>query len=157
MNKRSSYKRKTKGKTDYKKRLSLLKSRKPRLVIRKSSKNIQLQLVEYANNGDRIQISSHSNQLKKLGWGHHNGNISSAYLTGLILGLKAKSKNVKEAVLDIGLNRSVRGSVLYAALKGAVESGLNIAHSKEVLPKEEIIESKDGFKEMKEKILKQKW
>ncbi len=156
-NKTKLYRRKMEGKTDYKKRLLLLKSRKPRLVIRKSLRNIQLQLVSYSKNGDRILISSHSNQLKKFGWKHHNGNLSSAYLTGLILSLKANSKNIKEAVLDLGLNRSVKGSVLYSALKGATETGLNVSHSKEILPQGKIIESKEGFKETKEKILKEKW
>lgn len=145
------------GKTDYKKRLSLLKSRKPRLIIRKSLRNIQLQLALYEKNGDKILISSHSNQLRSFGWRHHNGNVQSAYLTGLILGLKAKSKNIKEAVLDLGLARSVKGSILYAALKGATESGLNVPHSKDILPEEKRIASKEGFKEAKEKILTGKW
>jgi len=145
------------GKTDYKKRLLLLKSRKPRLVIRKSLRNIQLQMISYGKDGDKVIVSSHSNQLKKFGWKYHNGNLSAAYLTGLIFGLKAKSKNIKEAVLDIGLYRSIKGSVLFAALKGAIESGLAIPHSKEILPDEKRIENKDGFKEVKEKILKEKW
>jgi len=145
------------GKTDYKKRLLLLKSKKPRLVIRKSLRNIQLQMISYGKDGDKVIVSSHSNQLKKFGWKYHNGNLSAAYLTGLIFGLKAKSKNIKEAVLDIGLYRSIKGSVLFAALKGAIESGLAIPHSKEILPDEKRIENKDGFKEVKEKILKEKW
>jgi|SRR3989344_2260491 len=157
MNKRTSYRRKMEGKTDYKKRLLLLKSRKPRLVIRKSLRNIQLQMISYGKDGDKVIVSSHSNQLKKFGWKYHNGNLSAAYLTGLIFGLKAKSKNIKEAVLDIGLYRSIKGSVLFAALKGAIESGLAIPHSKEILPDEKRIENKDGFKEVKEKILKEKW
>ena len=158
-NKIKLYRRKIEGKTDYKKRLLLLKSRKLRLVIRKSLRNVQLQLVNYAANGDKILFSSHSNQLKKFGWKQHNGNLSSAYLTGLIFGLKAKSRNVKEAVLDLGLSRAVKGSVLYAALKGATatETGLSIPHSKEILQVEKRIESKEGFKEVKEKILKEKW
>ncbi len=151
------YRRKMEGKTDYKKRLALLKSRSPRLVIRKSLRNVQLQLVHYAKDGDKILVSSHSNQLKKFGWNYHNGNSSSAYLTGLILGLKAKSKNIKEAVLDLGLNKSVKGYVLYAALKGATETGLNVPHSEDVLPNGNKIENKEGFKEFKEKILKEKW
>ena len=145
------------GKTDYKQRLRLLKSRKPRLVVRKSLRNIQLQLIDYVAKGDKILVSSHSNQLKKFGWKRNYGNSSSAYITGLILGLKAKSKNIKEAVLDLGLNRSVKGSVLYAALKGATENGLNVPHSEDILPKEKFLEGKEGIKDTKEKILKEKW
>ncbi|MBI2507590.1 50S ribosomal protein L18 [Candidatus Woesearchaeota archaeon] len=157
MDKNVSYRRKREGKTDYKNRLSLLKSRKPRLIIRKSLRNVQLQLATYNKQGDKVMVSSHSNQLKKFGWASHKGNLQAAYLTGLMLGLKAKSKNVKEAVLDLGLARSVKGSVLYAALKGAIDSGLNVPHSKDIIPEEKKIAGKDGFKETKEKILKEKW
>ena len=47
--------------------------------------------------------------------------------------------------MDLGLARSVKGSVLYAALKGATESGLNVPHSKDILPEEKRIASKEGF------------
>ena len=157
MNKMMPYRRKKEGKTDYKKRLSLLKSRKPRLIIRRSLRNMQLQLAIYEKHGDKILISSHSSQLKRFGWNNHNGNVQAAYLTGLILGLKAKSKSIKEAVLDLGLARSVKGSVLYAALKGAIDSGLNVPHSEDILPEESGMARKEGFKEIKEKILKEKW
>ena len=43
----SYFKRKRLGITDYKKRLSLLLSNKPRLVIRKSLKHINVQIIEY--------------------------------------------------------------------------------------------------------------
>ena len=59
--------------------------------------------------------------------------------------------------MDLGLARSVKGSILYAALKGATESGLNVPHSKDILPEEKRIASKEGFKEAKEKILTGKW
>ncbi|MBI2106329.1 50S ribosomal protein L18 [Candidatus Woesearchaeota archaeon] len=153
----SIYNRRRKGKTDYRKRIILLKSRIPRLVIRKSLNNIELQLVSYDKEGDKILVSAHSNQLKKLGWNHHRGNLSSAYLTGLIIGKKAKTKNISKAVLDIGFRRSISGSVIYAALKGAIEADLNVPHSKEIFPDDKRIESKSGFKEIKEKILKEKW
>ncbi len=157
MNKKIQYRRKKKGVTDYKKRLSLLKSGNPRLVIRKSLRNIQLQLTAYHKDGDKILASSHSNQLSKLGWGLHRGNIQAAYLTGLMLGMRAKSKGIKDAVLDLGLARSIKGSVLYAALKGAVDSGMSIPHSKDILPEEKRLAGKEGFKEIKERILKEKW
>lgn len=157
MHKKTLFRRKSEGKTSYRNRLRLLVSRKPRLVIRKSLNNVLFQITEYSDKGDKILISAHSNQLKKIGWNGHKGNMASAYLTGLICGLKAKSKNIKEAVLDLGLSPSIKGSVLYAGLKGAVDSGLLIPHSSEVFPKTEVLERKGNFKEIKEKILKQKW
>ena len=47
--------RRREGKTDYRKRLRLLRSRKIRMVVRKSLKNTQVQLVEYKE-GDLIQV-----------------------------------------------------------------------------------------------------
>tara|TARA_B100000315_G_scaffold180384_1_gene169197 strand:- start:268 stop:699 length:432 start_codon:yes stop_codon:yes gene_type:complete len=134
MPKKTLFRRKREGKTDYNKRLNLLKYQKPRLVIRKSLNNVSIQFIDYIPTGDKVLISTHSNQLKKLGWKSHKGNVSSAYLTGLIGGLKAKSKNIETAVLDLGLNPSIKGSVLYAALQGVLDAELEVPHSKEVLP-----------------------
>lgn len=156
-----SFKRKRKGKTDYKKRLSLLKSNKLRFVIRKSLKNILTQIIKYEPNGDKILISAHSNQLKKLGWNFNKSNTPSAYLTGLLCGLKAKKQNINEAILDLGLSPSIKNSVNYAAVKGALDAGLKISISKEILPQENRIDGSfiskqvnQNFIEIKNKILK---
>ena len=50
--------------------------------------------------------------------------------------------NEKEAVLDIGLNVSTKGSRIYAALKGVVDSGINIPHSPEIFPSEDRLAGK---------------
>lgn len=136
------YKRKLEGKTDYRKRISLLKSGKLRLVIRKSLKNIWAQLVQFDQEGDKVLLSTHSNELKKYGWSLAKRNIPAAYLTGLLIGHKAKQKGIKEAILDIGFYRSVKGAVIYALLKGAIDAGLNIPHSKEIFPTEDRIKGK---------------
>ena len=125
-------------KTDYHRRLRLLKSRKPRIVVRKSVKNVICQVVEYHIAGDKTLFSADSKELSKFGWDAGTGNIPAAYLTGLLCGVRAKKK-VKEAVLDSGLYRSTKGNRLYAALKGAVDGGLNVPHSEEVLPNEDRI------------------
>lgn len=142
------FKRKRQGKTDYKKRLALLKSRKLRFVVRKSLKNILIQIVKYEPDGDKILVSAHSNQLKKFGWKSHKGNKQSAYLTGLLAGVKAKKQNINEAILDLGLTPSIKNSVCYAAVKGAIDAGLKIPSSKEILPN---ITSKE-IDEIKNKI-----
>lgn len=136
---KTPHRRRKEGKTDYRARLKLLKSRKPRLIIRKSSNNIICQLVDYKVDGDITLASAHSTELKKLGWKGHTGNLPAAYLTGLLFGTKAKTK---EDVFDIGLQGSVKGSRLYAALKGAVDAGLNIPHSGDILPKPDRISGK---------------
>ena len=39
-------------------------------------------------------------------------------------------------IMDVGLHPPIRGSKLYAALKGAVDAGLEVPHIPEVLPDE---------------------
>ena len=130
------YRRKRKGLTDYKKRLNMLKSKKDRLVVRLSNKHILVQLVRYSQNGDIILSSAHSAELKKFGWAYNTSNMPATYLTGLLCGLRAKSKDIKEAILDNGLLVSVPGNKLYSVLKGAIDSGLYIPHDESVLPSE---------------------
>ena len=156
-----SYKRKIR--TDYRKRLSLLKSNKLRLVVRKALNNVLLQIVKYEANGDKILVTAHSTILKKYGWNYHKGNLPSAYLTGIICGKLAKKKDIHEVILDIGLARSIKGSVQYAAVKGVIDSGLKINCSEDVFPKEDKLSGKTisddvhkKFLEIKGKILGEK-
>ena len=154
------HRRRREKKTNYKKRLALIRSRKPRLVIRKRLNNISIQFINFNPKGDETIASAFSTELKKLGWKFSLGNIPSAYLTGLLAGNKAKGK-VKEAVLDIGLQTSIKGSRIYSALKGVLDSGINVKHSENILPTEERIKGlhiseavSKNFEEVKEKILK---
>lgn len=135
------FKRRMERKTNYRKRLALLKSGKVRLVIRKSLSNISVQLVNFNPSGDQTVVSAVSSELKKFGW-TKTGNIPAAYLTGLLAGKKAREKNVTEAVLDIGVQTSTKGSRIYAALKGVLDAGMNIPHSKDILPSEDRINGK---------------
>lgn len=157
------FRRKREGRTNYKKRLKLLLSNLPRLVIRKANKNISVQIVEYANQGDRVVLSAHSGELEKFGWALNKGNLPSAYLTGLLAGQKAMEKNIKKAVLDIGLGSSTKGNRIYAALKGVVDSGIEVPHDAGVLPSDERIKgqhissfiksAKTQFSEYKQKSI----
>ena len=117
----------------------MLASTKPRLVIRKTSKNIIAQIIDFDQKGDKIIASAYSRELQKFGWNFSGNNISSAYLTGLLCGIRAVKKKVKEVILDIGLYTSIKGSIIYAVLKGALDSNLQIPHSKDILPDEKRI------------------
>ena len=126
------------GRTDYKRRLALLKSQKPRLVVRLSNNNTNVQFIEYDATGDRVQGSAQALDLKALGWKDvHTGNLPAAYLTGLLAGRRAKKAGVDEAVLDLGHQRPLAGSRVFAALAGVVEAGVTVPHSPDVLPGEE--------------------
>ena len=135
------HRRRREGKTDYKKRLRLLKSKTTRLIVRKSANNIVCQLTNYTKTGDIVVTSSSSQELKNFGWTFHTGNLPAAYLTGLLCGVRGKEKT-KKAILDTGLFPSVGGTRIYSALKGAVDGGLEVPHSEEIFPSPERLNGK---------------
>ena len=128
------------GRTDYRRRLRLLKSRKTRIVVRKSNKNITIQFVEYSPEGDKINISVVSNDLiKNHNWKYSVSSTPAAYLTGLIAGKKALDKGIKEGILDIGRYRPTKGNKLFAALKGVVDAGIQCPYDEIMIPSEDRI------------------
>lgn len=133
------FRRKRLGETDYKKRLKTLLSGKPRLVVRKSLNNTIVQIMEYSEKGDKTILALSSKSLDGYGWKANKGNLPSAYLLGLLLGRRAKKQEITELVLDMGLNKSVKGSRIYAVLKGVIDAGINVPHSKDILPSEDRI------------------
>jgi len=134
---RVPFRRRREGKTNYHKRLRLLKSKKPRLVVRKTLNHHIAQIVVYDPKGDRTVVSAHTRELiRDFGWKGHTGNTPSAYLLGLLLGYRAKKAGIEEAILDTGLHPPTRGSSIFAVLKGAVDAGLNVPHSEEIFPED---------------------
>ena len=131
------YRRKREGKTNYNKRRDMLKTSRVRLVVRPTLKNIIVQLVEYQPAGDKIVAGVTSLALDKLGWTVHKGNLPAAYLTGYLLGKRAVKKGITEAVLDTGLIQPVRGSKIYACVKGMRDAGVDVPVDEKVLPSEE--------------------
>jgi len=131
------FRRRREERTNYKKRLALLKSGKLRLVVRKTNNNSIVQVVKYAQAGDECLVVAQSGELRKLGWTRHTGNLPAAYLTGYLCGKKAKKQSLLEAVLDIGLLTPVHGSTIFAVLRGVVDSGVGVACDKEVFPSDE--------------------
>ncbi len=133
------YRRRLEGKTNYKKRLALLKSKRDRLVIRKTNKYILIQVVKFTPQGDKVLFSTTSKELAKFGWQASFKSVPAAYLTGLLMGKKIKGK-VESLILDIGVQE--KSNKLFAALKGVVDSGIEIPHNPEVLPSEDMIQGK---------------
>ena len=131
------FRRKRQGRTYYKKRMRILLSSRPRFVVRKSLRDIKASIVEYGVKGDKVMLTVSSKALKNFGWKGDNGNLSSAYLVGFLAGKKSVEKGIKEAIFDLGFSNSIRGSRLYAALAGAIDSGLKIPFDQEILPSKE--------------------
>ncbi len=118
------FRRRREALTNYKKRFALVKSGAARVVIRKSNKRITAQITAYGEEGDRTLAHADSGELRRYGW-PSRANRPTAYLTGLLLGRKAKS--VKEAlILDIGLSSPVPGSIPFVFAKGCIDAGLKV-------------------------------
>lgn len=136
------FRRKREGKTNYKKRIAYLTSDVPRLVIRRSLKNITAQIIQYEPQGDRVLAAATSEHIKKLGWKYSGNSIPACYLVGFLAGKKSKDAKINEANLDIGLYAPVKGSRLFAALKGALDAGLKVNHDVSVLPNPDRLKGK---------------
>jgi large subunit ribosomal protein L18 len=131
------FRRRKEGRTDYYARLKLLLSDTPRMVVRKTNRQIIIQLVVPEVEGDRTLVSAYSQELVELGYQGSTSSTPAAYLTGMLFAKKALAAGYDEAVLDIGLARAQKGARVFAALKGAVEAGLEVPHGEEILPDDE--------------------
>ena len=133
---RLAFRRRREGKTDYRRRRALLLSGLPRMVVRPTLKNIHVQIIETGEGGDRSIACASSKELKRFDWRGGTGNIPAAYLTGLLAGRRAVAKGISRAVLDIGPRGATAGSRAFAALKGALDAGLELPHGDGILPQE---------------------
>ncbi|MEM3781566.1 MAG: 50S ribosomal protein L18 [Candidatus Micrarchaeaceae archaeon] len=118
--KKLAFRRRREGKTNYAKRLALVKSGMYRLVVRSTNRRIIGQIIEYRPEGDRVVASAESNELEKLGWPSRS-NRPTAYLTGMLLAKKFKQNG--ECILDIGLRSNTKGSVPFVFAKGFADAG----------------------------------
>lgn len=116
--------RRAKSLTDYKRRIELLKGGMDRLVVRKTNRYVIMQVIEYKENGDVVTASANSKELAKYGW-EPRRNIPTAYLTGILLSKRIKNKD-SEIVLDMGLYKPVKNSLIFAAAKGCIDSGMKL-------------------------------
>ena len=130
------FRRRREGKTDYYARTRLVVSESPRLVVRKTNRHIIVQMVVAEPVGDRVLVTATSGELPEYGYTGGLSNTPAAYLTGMLCGVRAGEAGYESAVLDIGLHRATKGARVFAALRGAVDAGLDIAHTEDILPDE---------------------
>lgn len=136
------FRRKRTLKTNYKKRLSYLKSGLTRLVVRLTSKDALVQFVNYGDDGDKVLVTINYASLRKLGWKHHGGNVPTAYLCGLLAAKKASGDVTSEVIADFGMCHALPKSRIFAAVKGALDGGANIIVDDKSLPDENRISGK---------------
>ncbi|MBD3209848.1 50S ribosomal protein L18 [Candidatus Micrarchaeota archaeon] len=148
--------RRREEKTNYRRRLAQIKAGKTRMVVRRSNKNIAVQFVNFDPAGDRTVAAVDGRHLEKEYKWPSKRNVWTAYLAGLEAGRKAQEKGVKEFILDMGMYTPSKGSVVFAALKGAVDSGLKTDFDKEMVPEDKLSSPpesyKSKFEELKGKI-----
>jgi len=132
-----AFRRRREGRTDYYQRTKLVVADAPRMVVRRTNRHILVQLVTAEMDGDKTLVSANSAELEKYGYTGATANTPAAYLTGLLFAAKAKKAGQDRAILDIGLNRATPGARVFAALKGAVDAGLEIPHGEGIVPSEE--------------------
>ncbi len=162
MSLRTILRRRRECKTDYKARMSLIKSSLPRIVIRKTNKYLIIQLVESAQAQDKVLITTYSKELTKYGLDEKYlgslKSVSAAYLSGLLMAKKIKKGKY---IIDLGMAINKFGGRLSAVIKGLIDGGLDINANEKIFPSQERIngehlkkEVKDNLNKVKENILK---
>lgn len=162
---KTQFKRRLNQKTNYKKRLAILKSKKDRFVIRVSNTLVRAQIIRYNTDGDKTLITVTSKELLGLGYMSNLKNTPAIYLTALLACQKAKKQNITEVVFDLGARNYKSKNKIFAALKAIVDSGIDCPYNEKAFPDENRIDGtafKDylkkpidvEFKTVKEKILK---
>ncbi|MFA5746339.1 MAG: 50S ribosomal protein L18 [archaeon] len=160
-----AFKRRREQKTDYKKRLAVLKSKQDRFVLRVTNSLVKAQIIRYDKDGDKTVVSATSRELVVLGYTGALKNTPAVYLTALLLSAKAKKANIKEVIYDLGAKNYKSGNKIFAGLKAIVDSGLVCPYNEKAFPTKDRIEGKTmaeylkkpvdkEFTIVKEKILK---
>jgi len=153
---RTMKRRRKERKTDYKLRKGLLKSGIPRIVVRRTNKYFIAQVAETDEAQDKIIAGVTSKDLLKKGWdAKMKGSLKSipaGYLTGLLLAKKLKKGRY---ITDLGLARTIRGSRIFAVVRGLIDGGLDISADESAFPSEESLNGehlKDDLKKMIAKV-----
>lgn len=131
---RVAYRRRREAKTNYRIRRIMAPSGRTRFVVRASNKHIIVQLITSKIVGDVVHTQANSSELQKYGWLGGKKNTSAAYLLGLLAGRKALSLGIDAAILDLGLAPPTKGAKVFAAVKGALDAGLEIPCDRDIIP-----------------------
>jgi len=134
---------------------------KYRMIVRFSNSDVCCQIAYARLEGDIVIGAAYSHELPRYGVKVGLTNYAAAYCTGLLLARRILQKfqldtvyegnteingemyNVEDnddgpgafrACLDVGLARTSTGAKVFAAMKGAVDGGLDIPHSEKRFP-----------------------
>jgi len=158
---RTQKRRRKENRTDYLKRLKLLKGNKPRIVFRRTNKFIISEYVTSHEAQDKIVFGFDSRRLNEYGWPKNaQGSLKSttaAYLTGYLMGKSVIKQKLENPIVDTGMNRTIHKNKIYGFIKGLIDSGIKMECKKEFFPEEnrikgEHLKNKIPFSEIKSKI-----
>ena len=153
--------RRRESKTDYAKRIKLLKGNSPRIIFRKTNRYLITQYVVSKEAKDYIKLGTNSKELLKFGWPKEFAgslkSISAAYLLGLLMSKKIKEKKLEEAIIDFGMIKMLHKTKTYGFLKGLKDGGLDLSCKEEFFPDEkrikgEHLKNKIPFEEILNRI-----
>ena len=138
--------RRRENKTDYGKRIKLLKGGVPRIVFRKSNRYIIAQYVTSRQAQDKVKFGVSSKDLISYSWPKENQgslkSIPAAYLTGFLMGKKITTKALETPIIDFGMSRMLYKTRTFAFLKGIIDSGIKIDSKDEIFPEQNRIQGK---------------
>lgn len=139
--------RRKENKTDYHKRISLLKGGIPRVTFRKTNRYIIAEYVTSKEAQDSVVFGVTSRILLNHGWPEDMQgslkSLSAAYLTGFYLGKQIVHKKLETPIIDIGMIRNVNKGKVFAFIKGIVDSGVKAKHEEKTFPDEDRIKGKN--------------
>lgn len=96
-----------------------------------------VQIISYDPDGDKVIAQARTQELESMGWKGSTSNIPASYLAGLLAGVRAKEDGVTQAVVDLGMQNASHGGRLFAAVKGAIDAGIESSVGEGAFPSEE--------------------
>ncbi|MCA9487669.1 MAG: hypothetical protein KC516_01770 [Nanoarchaeota archaeon] len=140
-------KRRIERKTDYKRRMNLLKGNVPRLVFRRTNTRLLAQYVSSEEAKDKIIFGVDTKALMNYGWPKEfSGSLKSipaAYLLGYLSAKKINDSKLEMPIVDLGMIRVLPKTKVFGFLKGLVDGGVKTTEKSEKFPEEERIQGKN--------------
>jgi len=147
------FRRKREGKTNYDRRIKLLKSNQIRLLVSYGSKDIRAQAIKFNLKGDEVLADANAKSLKGFGWDFSCSNLPASYLFGYYFGKLLIEKGISTVIFDTGIVTPKSGGKYYSFAKGIIDSKVSMDVNPDVFPSEERI--KGAHIESYSKLLKE--
>ncbi len=136
-------KRRIEAKTDYAKRIKLLKSNQPRLIFRRTNRYIIAQYVQSDEAKDKTIKGITSKDLIEYGWPKEmEGSLKSipaSYLTGYLIGTMISKEKLEQPIIDFGMLRMIHKTKAFSFIEGVIDAGVKVPCDKKNFPEKERI------------------